>query len=85
MRELLLATAVMTVVLVFLVGAVAMALVTKMLLKPIRQITAKAKALAARDYRSSLGWKRRDEVGLLASEMDALCEQLEAEHFRRAD
>lgn len=78
-RELLLASTALTIALVVVISVVALGVVTKTLLEPIQKITEKAKALSARDYSHPLGWKRRDEVGLLALEIDALCDQLRAD------
>jgi two-component system, NtrC family, sensor kinase len=48
------------------------------LFKPLRRLLLMARAVGAGDFSKRLGFKRRDELGSLAFEMDALCGQLEA-------
>lgn len=60
------------------VGAVASGVVHYVLLKPIRRLVVMAHAVGAGDFSRRLGLARRDEIGSLAAEMDAMCDQLEA-------
>jgi two-component system, NtrC family, sensor kinase len=48
------------------------------LFKPVRQLLAIATAIRSGDYSGQLRLARRDELGSLALEMDALCDQLRA-------
>jgi signal transduction histidine kinase len=77
-RETLLIISVVTVGLVAAIGFIAVALSYVLLLKPIHEIVAMAMAVGAGDFGKRLGFTRRDEIGRLASAMDALSDQLQA-------
>ena len=49
--------------------------------QPIHALAMRASALRAGDFRTRLGWKRRDDIGRLALAMDTLCDQLEAVRY----
>jgi two-component system NtrC family sensor kinase len=60
------------------VSAIASAFAHYSLFKPIRQLVVAARAVRSGDFTRRLRFDRRDEIGNLALEMDALCDQLEA-------
>jgi signal transduction histidine kinase len=60
------------------VSAIASAAAHFTLFKPIRQLVVAARTVRSGDFTRRLRFDRRDELGNLALEMDALCDQLEA-------
>jgi two-component system NtrC family sensor kinase len=60
------------------VSAIASAVAHYTLFKPIRQLVVAARTVRSGDFTRRLRFDRRDEIGNLALEMDALCDQLEA-------
>jgi two-component system NtrC family sensor kinase len=59
-------------------GVVASSFAHYALFSPIRQLGAAARAVRSGDFTPRLRFDRRDEIGNLALEMDALCDQLAA-------
>jgi signal transduction histidine kinase len=52
--------------------------------RPMQELAAKARRVGQGDFSGPLGFRRRDEVGVLAREMDAMCAQLVEAHARTA-
>lgn len=59
------------------VGVLASAVAHYSLFRPVRQLVVMARAVGAGDFSKRLNLDRRDEIGSLAAEMDAMCDQLE--------
>lgn len=60
------------------VGLLASSIAHYVLFKPIRQLVMMAKAIGSGDFSTRLGFDRRDEIGVLALEMDTMCDKLQA-------
>jgi two-component system NtrC family sensor kinase len=60
------------------VGVVASSIAHYVLFKPLRRLVMMAKALGSGDFSTRLGFDRRDEIGVLALEMDTMCDKLQA-------
>lgn len=71
-------TGLSTIALIGALGVLGSVIAHYMLFKPIRQLVVMANAVGSGDYSGRLGFKRRDEIGALADEMDAMCDQLQA-------
>lgn len=71
-------TAVTTVVMGAVCGALALLLGGWFVGRPIRALVAKARRIGAGDLAGPLVLKQRDEVGVLADEMNAMCDRLAA-------
>lgn len=50
--------------------------------RPLDRVRSQARAVAAGDLGARLGLRRRDEIGQLAGEMDAMCERIVADRLR---
>jgi two-component system NtrC family sensor kinase len=74
-----------TLVLVAVVGGSIWAVAHHVMFEPLRRLAAMAKAVGAGDFSSRLRLARRDEIGILALEMDTMCDQLEAAHLAAED
>jgi two-component system NtrC family sensor kinase len=65
------------VVLIGLVGSIAAGIAHYTLFRPIRRLIVMAKAVGAGDFSKRLRFRRNDEIGSIAHEMDTMCDQLE--------
>jgi len=77
-RELLSASVMASVAVIFGVTAIAVAIAHFVLLEPLRQVFVMARAVRNGDLGHRLRLNRNDEIGQLASEMDGTCDELEA-------
>jgi signal transduction histidine kinase len=59
------------------VGSIAFGAAHFALFRPLRRLVAMARAVGARDFSKRLRFARNDDLGSLAHEMDAMCDQLE--------
>ena len=71
-------SSVLAIVLTAGVGLLASGIAHYVLFKPIRQLVMMAKAIGSGDFSTRLGFDRRDEIGVLALEMDTMCDKLQA-------
>lgn len=60
------------------IGALISGIAHFSLFKPLRALAIMAKAVGSGDFSRRLRFRRRDEIGSLALEMDTMCDQLEA-------
>jgi two-component system, NtrC family, sensor kinase len=67
-----------TIALITAVGLIGSAIAHYVLFNPIRRLVVMAKAVGSGDFSKRLALRRHDEIGTLALEMDAMCDQLEA-------
>ena len=100
-RSLILQRVVITASLTVLFGLVAAGLGTMLVGRPMQKLVDKARRVGQGDFGSPLALRQKDEIGLLAREIDAMCDQLAAanakivaetsariaalEHLRHAD
>jgi signal transduction histidine kinase len=77
-HRLLALNGVATIVLVFAVGVMAATLAHVMLLRPLRGLVMMARAVGDGDFGRRLHLERNDDIGRLATEMDATCDKLSA-------
>jgi signal transduction histidine kinase len=73
-----------TVVLVLLMALLSASTGAWLVGRPMQLLAAKARRVGQGDFSGPLGLRRRDEVGELAREMDAMCAQLVEAHGRTA-
>lgn len=83
-RRTILDTLLTTIALVGVCGVLAMGLGVWLVGRPMRRLVDKARRVGAGDLASPLELPQRDELGLLAREMNAMCEQLVVAN-KRAD
>jgi signal transduction histidine kinase len=69
-------TLITTVAMAAVCGALAMLLGGWFVGRPIRSLVSKARRIGAGDLEGPLALKQRDEIGVLADEMNAMCERL---------
>jgi len=70
-------SAILGIVMAFGVGAAASGLAHYALFRPLRRLVATAKAVGSGDFSKRVRSKRTDDIGRLALEMDAMCDQLQ--------
>ena len=81
-RKTILAAVWLTAALVGMCGLLAMLLGVWLVGRPMRALVVKARRVGAGDFGGPLRLRQRDEVGDLAHEMNAMCEQLALAHAR---
>jgi two-component system, NtrC family, sensor kinase len=81
-RSLILQRAVTVGALALLFGVLASVLGNWLVGVPMRRLVAKARRVGRGDFSTPLAVRQQDEIGALAREIDAMCDQLEAAHAR---
>lgn len=77
-------TFVATGLMVLFAGTVVLVLGVWMVGRPLHLVTQKARRIGQGDFSGPLGMRQKDEVGLLAREVDAMCERIVAANERSA-
>jgi len=81
-RETIRSTLLFSLSVLGLTSGVAAAMGVIMIARPVRTLVAKAQRISTGDLSGPVVLRQRDELGLLAAEMNAMCERLEAARVR---